>query len=94
MQIVQIDAISTMQFISLLLVGGAVLLTLLRFLIGPTGADRVVATDVAGVIATVSVALAALFFGSALYLDLALLFGVLSFVGVIALARTMLGGRR
>jgi len=73
----------------LILVGSAMMLGLVRMILGPTTADRIVVADTLAVISTALVMLLALWFESALYLDLGLLFGALAFVGVVALARAI-----
>jgi len=55
--------------------------------------DRIVAIDTLSVIATGVIVVLALFFDSALYLDVALLYGALAFVGVAALARAIEGNK-
>ncbi len=67
--------------------GGAVLLALVRFLLGPTRLDRVLAFDVLTVIAITFIVLAALIEGRGIYLDVALVYALLSFLGVIVVAR-------
>ena len=74
---------------ALLLIGMAALIGLYRLLFGPSTGDRIVATDSLNLIATVVLVLLSLFFGSVLYLDVALIYAVLSFVGMIALARVI-----
>ncbi len=76
-------------FPALLLIALAILLVMFRFLKGPSAADRIVAADSLTVVATGTIALFSLLLESPLYLDLALLFGALAFVGVIALARAI-----
>lgn len=71
----------------------ALLLGLLRLLIGPGAADRIVAADTMSVTITATIAGLAVVLGSPLYLDVALIFGVLAFVFVIAIARTIEGNR-
>lgn len=73
------------------LMGVAILLTLIRLWIGPQAPDRIVAADTISVIATALIILLALTFGSALFLDVALIYAVLAFVGIIALARAIEG---
>ncbi len=60
-----------------------------RLLAGPTTPDRVVAADTLSVIATAGLAALALLFDNPIYLDVALVFGALSFVGVVAIARAL-----
>jgi len=71
----------------------ALLLGLLRLLIGPGAADRIVAADTMSVTITATIAGLAVVLASPLYLDVALIFGVLAFVFVIAIARTIEGNR-
>jgi len=71
--------------------GGAFLLALVRFLLGPTRLDRVLAFDVLTVIAITFIVLAALIDGRGIYLDVALVYALLSFLGVIAVARYLEG---
>ena len=79
--------------IALLLIGGALLLGLVRMVLGPAAPDRLVAADTLSVIATAGLVLGAWLLCSALYLDVALVYGVLAFVGVVALARAIEGER-
>ena len=51
--------------------------------------DRVVAADTLAVITTAGLAWLAAVLGSALYLDIALVYGALAFVGVVAVARAI-----
>lgn len=74
-----------------LLIGGAFLLALVRFIKGPSAADRVVAFDVMTVISIAVIVLAALAEGRGIYLDVALVYALLSFLGVIAVARYLEG---
>jgi multicomponent Na+:H+ antiporter subunit F len=69
------------------LVGAAFLLALYRFLKGPSPADRVVAFDVLTIIAVTGIVLVAFAEGRAIYLDVALIYALLSFLGVIVVAR-------
>ncbi len=84
---------SVLQIIALVVLTIAALLALLRMFRGPTTADRVVAADALAVITTPAIAWLALALNNVLYLDVALVYGALSFVGVVALARAMEGGR-
>ena len=70
------------------LIGGlALLLAAWRFLKGPSPADRVVAFDVMTIIAVAGIVLIALLEGRGIYLDVALVYALLSFLGVITVAR-------
>ena len=76
----------------LLLFGVAVLLSTWRLIKGPTTPDRIVAADTLNVMATAGIALLAALFDNPVYLDVALVYGTLSFVGTVALARTIEAG--
>jgi multicomponent Na+:H+ antiporter subunit F len=65
----------------------AFLLALVRFILGPTSADRVVAFDSLTIVSITGIVLAALAEGRGIYLDVALVYALLSFLGVIVVAR-------
>jgi len=65
----------------------AVILALIRAIKGPTPPDRVVGVDIMVTITIALMVLLGLFFKRCIYLDVSLIYAVLSFVGVIAVAR-------
>lgn len=65
----------------------AVILALIRAVKGPTAPDRVVGVDIMVTITIALMVLLGLFFKRRIYLDVSLIYAVLSFVGVIAVAR-------
>lgn len=65
----------------------AMLVSFLRFLKGPTCADRMVALDAMTVIGISVIVMVALNTARIIYLDVALAYGLLSFLGGIAVAR-------
>ena len=69
------------------LAGAALVLAFVRFLLGPTLADRTVALDGMTVISLPVIAWMAAYSGRIIYLDVALVYGLISFVGVVAMAR-------
>ncbi len=74
-------------FLSIVALG--ILLSLIRMLIGPTASDRAVAVD------TITTTIVALFvilafvFKRYIYLDVSLVYSLLAFVGLCAIARFM-----
>ncbi len=56
-------------------------LTLYRFIKGPTLSDRVISYDVLGVMSISLLVILALFFERMLYLDIALVMGLIGFLG-------------
>ncbi len=75
--------------IALLLVLAAVALALWRLLSGPATPDRVVAADTLGVITTAGLVWLAGALDNGIYLDVALVYAALAFIGVVAIARAM-----
>lgn len=65
----------------------AILLCLVRLVIGRTLVDRIVAIDLLTVISISLIALYAHVSGRFVYLDVALVYGLLSFLSVLAVAR-------
>jgi multicomponent Na+:H+ antiporter subunit F len=74
-------------YLAATLVGTAFLLALFRFFKGPSSADRVVAFDVLTIVSMSAIVLVSLAEGRGIYLDVALVYGLLSFLGVIVVAR-------
>ncbi len=73
------------------LVGIGILFSTLRLIIGQTAFDRVVALDTFNVIVTALIVFLAFFFKNELYLDIALAYGILSFLETIVFARFLEG---
>lgn len=74
-------------YLAALLTALALLMALARFVVGPNPADRVVAFDVMTIVAITGIIFAALAEGRGIYLDVALVYALLSFLGVIVIAR-------
>ena len=79
-----VNTILTIAAIIMLL---AILLTIYRFIKGPDVPDRLVAFDVMTVSSLALIALIANFSSRIIYLDVAMVYGLLSFLGVIIVAR-------
>ncbi len=65
----------------------AILLAFIRMIKGPSSADRVVALDVMTIISISLIVFLALILQRSIYVDIALVYGLISFVGVVAIAR-------
>lgn len=65
---------------------------MIRLALGETVTDRIIAMDLLTIIALSVIALLAHFGGRLIYLDVALVYGLLSFLGVLAVARYLEGG--
>ena len=70
----------------------ALVLVLYRFIKGPTAVDRVIAFDGLTIVTITGILLGALAEGRGIYLDVALVYALLSFLGVIVVARFLEGG--
>ncbi len=86
-------SLNFLEIVAFALMGAALLLALIRLLIGPKAPDRIVAADTLSVITTAGIAGLGVVLGNVLYLDIALIYGVLAFVAVVALARAIEGSR-
>ena len=76
--------------ISLVLLGLALLVSLVRIVIGPTLSDRVLALDLLTVVAMGFVGAIAVRTGLWLFLDIAIALALLGFLATVALARYIL----
>ena len=65
----------------------SIVFSLLRLVLGKTVVDRVVAIDVLTVVSISLIALYAHLSGRFVYIDVALVYGLLSFLAVLAIAR-------
>ena len=74
-------------FIAAVLIFFGIMLGVLRLVLGRTVVDRVVAVDMLTIISISLIALYAHVSGRFIYLDVALVYGVLSFLSVLAVAR-------
>ena len=74
--------------------GLAFLLALFRFLRGPNAVNRVVAFDVLTIISLTGIVFMAVLDARGIYLDVALVYALLSFLGVIVVAKYLEGGTK
>ena len=75
---------------TLVLLTLAVALTVIRLVLGPTLADRILALDVITVLAIGYIAAFAIRTGFTLYIDIAISMGLLGFLSTVAFARFLL----
>ena len=68
---------------------GGILLGLIRMLIGPTASDRAVALDTITTTIVALLVILAFVFKRYIYLDVSLVYSLLAFVGLCAIARFM-----
>jgi len=84
--------VSSLLLILLGIIGAAILLCLLRMVGGPSTADRAVAVDTTATVTTALLVLLGFAFERYVYLDVALVYAVLTFIGSVAIARYLEGG--
>jgi len=75
------------EIIFLLIIGAAILLCLLRMIKGPTAPDRAVALDTLSTVTAALLVLLGYIFKRYIYLDVSLVYALLTFVGSVAIAR-------
>jgi multicomponent Na+:H+ antiporter subunit F len=81
------------QQIAVVLIFFSIVFGIVRLVIGRTAIDRVVAIDMLTVVTISLIALYAHISGRFVYLDVALVYGLLSFLAVLAIARFLEKGR-
>ncbi len=77
----------TIGLIFLAIITLGIFFGLLRMLIGPTASDRAVAVDTITTTVVALLAILALVFDRYVYLDISLVYSLLAFVGLVAIAR-------
>jgi len=78
---------NTLYIIWFMILGISVLLVMARFIIGPKIQDRVIALDMFTTITSGALVLLSSLMGSPMLLDISLVYAILSFVSVLAVAR-------
>jgi len=73
--------------IFIIVIGLGIIFCLLRLIKGPTAADRVVALDTLSTITTALLVILGFVFKRYVYLDVALVYALLTFIGAIVVAR-------
>ncbi len=81
--------VNTSLSIALILIGISFILIVIRFLLGPSILDRVVAFDVLTISSIGLIVLVAHFLNRAIYIDVSIVYAILSFIGVIIIAKYM-----
>lgn len=81
----------TAQYIVFGLVGLGMTFAIVRFIKGPSVADRVVSLDTFNIITIGLIALLAMFFKNSLFLDIAIVYAVLAFMETITFSRYVEG---
>ena len=86
-------ALDLASWVALAVLSVALLLSLVRIIIGPSLADRVLALDLLTTVALALVGVVAVHTGLMLYLDIAIALGLVGFLATIAFARYIMTRR-
>lgn len=78
---------NTLIFIAISITLLSLLISLYRFIAGPEKANRIIAFDVMSVSTIALIAFISLLNKRIIYLDVALIYGILGFIGVLIIAR-------
>ena len=81
-----------MFFYATLLIGIAGLIAFLRLILGPSVPDRVVALDTMNTLVVATMVLLGAAYERAIYIDIAIVYALLSYVGTLIIAKYLQGG--
>lgn len=84
------DVVQLSSTIALVILGLALLISVVRIIIGPSLSDRVLALDLMTIVAMGFIGAVAIRTGLMLYLDIAIAIALLGFLATVALARYIL----
>ncbi len=73
--------------ISMIITAIALIIAFIRMIVGPTVADRIVSLDVMTIISISLIVFVGSKAGRIIYLDVAMVYALISFLGVVAVAR-------
>ena len=71
----------------------SIIMAIIRVIIGPTAPDRVVGLDTINTIVIVSMVIFGLAAGSVIYIDVAIVYALLSFISTLFIAKYLEGGK-
>lgn len=74
-------------FIAIAVLGLLILFAALRLAIGPTAPDRVVALDTINTLVVGAMILLAAYLGQTIFVDVAIVYALLSFLGTVAISK-------
>ncbi|MFO7828348.1 MAG: monovalent cation/H+ antiporter complex subunit F [Bacteroidales bacterium] len=75
------------ELIFLFVIALGIIFCIIRIVIGPTAADRAIAMDTATTVTVALLVLLGFIFERYVYLDVSLIYSIISFVGLIVIAR-------
>lgn len=84
--------LATEYFIVLVILLLAVVMAVIRIILGPTAPDRVVGLDTINTIVIVSMVVFGAAFEEVIYIDVAIVYALLSFISTLFIAKYLQGG--
>ena len=75
------------ELVYIIIISIAIVLCIIRMVKGPTAADRAIAVDTATTAVVALLVLLGFVFDRYIYMDVALVYSIVSFIGLIAIAR-------
>ncbi len=84
--------LATEYFVVLVILMLAVLMAVIRIILGPTAPDRVVGLDTINTIVIVSMVVFGAIYEQVIYIDVAIVYALLSFISTLYIAKYLQGG--
>lgn len=84
--------LATEYLIVLIILSLAIVMAVIRIILGPTAPDRVVGLDTINTIVIVSMVVFGAIFEQVIYIDVAIVYALLSFVSTLYIAKYLQGG--
>ena len=88
------DFLLNLLWMTALILAALAFLSLYRVIFGPTSYDRLLGVNLISSMVTVIIVILAIRFQRRIYMDVALVYALLSFIGVVALAKYLRAGIR
>ena len=84
--------LATEYFVVLVILLLAVIMAMIRIILGPTAPDRVVGLDTINTIVIVSMVVFGAIYEQVIYIDVAIVYALLSFISTLFIAKYLQGG--
>ena len=84
--------LATEYFIMLIVLSLAAVMAVIRIVLGPTAPDRVVGLDTVNTLVIVSMVIFGAAFEQVIYIDVAIVYALLSFISTLFIAKYLQGG--
>jgi multicomponent Na+:H+ antiporter subunit F len=87
-----INEFAPQLFIALVVLFICIIMALIRIIRGPTAPDRVVGLDTVNTIVIVSMVIFGLIYNEIIYIDVAIVYAILSYISTLFIAKYLEGG--